>query len=124
VRLGRYELHSADDLCKLLAVMARNQVISLSRRADVRLRQEWQPPDGDGDESPSPEEGPGRRAEARALFEQVCRRLTEEERWLAEQRLQGRPWADIAAERCASAEALRKKHDRALERVAQEFGLD
>jgi RNA polymerase sigma-70 factor (ECF subfamily) len=50
--------------------------------------------------------------------------LTAEERYLVDQRTQGREWAQIAADLGASPEALRKKHARALDRVAQELGLD
>jgi RNA polymerase sigma-70 factor (ECF subfamily) len=51
-------------------------------------------------------------------------RLSDDERWLAEQRAQGRPWAELAAEAGATPEALRKKHSRALDRVAQALELD
>jgi RNA polymerase sigma factor (sigma-70 family) len=126
LRLGQYDLKSPEDLCKLLMVMARNKVISQMRRAHVTRQQERQSPDGGGDAAGplvSPEAPPGWQTEARDLLEAVRRRLTDEERWLAEQYALGRPWAEIAAERQASPEALRKKHERALRRVARELGL-
>ena len=46
------------------------------------------------------------------------------ERLLLDLREQGQEWAEIAAARGASAEALRKKLGRAIERVARELGLD
>ncbi len=52
------------------------------------------------------------------------RRLSPEEFELLELRGQGREWAAIAAERGGSAEALRKKLARAIDRVAQELRLD
>src|SRR5262249_47799769 len=120
VCLGEYELKTPEDLCKLLATMARNKVIAQVRRPHVHRRQECRPEeaDGAGPEPPAPDASPVQQAEARDLLDAVRRRLTEEERWLAEQRAQGRPWAEVAAERNASPEALRKKHDRALQRVA------
>jgi RNA polymerase sigma-70 factor (ECF subfamily) len=126
VYLGHYELKTPEDLCKLLATMARNKVIAQVRRPHVNRRQECRPDcaGAAGYEPPAPDASPVRHAEARDLLDAVRRRLTDEERWLAEQRAQGRPWAEVAAERNASAEALRKKHDRALQRVAQELGLD
>ena len=127
VTLGQYELNSPDDLRKLLAVMARNKVVTQARRPHVQRRQERQLDNGDSGAvgmPASPEPGPSRQAEARDLLEQVRGRLTEEERWLADQRAGGRPWAEIAAERNGSAEALRKKLERALDRVAQELGLE
>jgi RNA polymerase sigma-70 factor (ECF subfamily) len=126
VRLGQFDLKNPADLCKLLAVMARNKVISEMRRPHVWRRQEQRSPDGENACEPlvSPEPGPGRQTEVRDLLESVRHRLTDEERWLAEQHALGRTWAEIAAERHASPEALRKKHDRALQRVAQELGLE
>jgi RNA polymerase sigma-70 factor (ECF subfamily) len=126
VYLGQYELKTPEDLCKLLATMARNKVIAQVRRPHVNRRQECQPrgEEETGTEPAAPDASPARQAEARDLLDAVRGRLTEEECWLAEQRAQGRPWAEVAAELNGSPEALRKKHDRALQRVAQELGLD
>jgi hypothetical protein len=52
------------------------------------------------------------------------RQLTDEERHLAELRVRGRGWQEIAAECGGSPDALRKKLDRALDRVCLQFGLD
>jgi RNA polymerase sigma-70 factor (ECF subfamily) len=127
IRLGRYDLKTPEDLCKLLVVMARNNVISQMRRPHVSRQQERKSPDGDHDACEllvSREASPGGQTEARDLLEAVRSRLTDEERWLAEQHALGRSWAEIAAELHASPEALRKRHDRALQRVAQELRLE
>jgi RNA polymerase sigma-70 factor (ECF subfamily) len=127
VRLGRYDLQTPEDLCKLLVVMARNNVISQMRRPHVWRQQERQSRDGGHDACDllvSPEASPGWQTEARDLLEAVRSRLTDEERWLVEQHAQGRAWAEVAAERHANPEALRKRHDRALQRVAQELRLE
>ena len=58
------------------------------------------------------------------LLQEFRRRLSDEERWLAEQRAAGKDWPQIAAEFGGSAEALRKKLTRAIDRVGQELGLD
>ena len=50
--------------------------------------------------------------------------LSEEERYLADQRGLGREWTDIAADRGQSPEALRKRLSRAIDRVARQLGLD
>jgi RNA polymerase sigma-70 factor (ECF subfamily) len=44
------------------------------------------------------------------------------ERYLAEQRAQGREWAGLAAEVGGTPEALRKRLGRALDRVLRELG--
>jgi RNA polymerase sigma-70 factor (ECF subfamily) len=127
VHLGQFELNTAEDLRKLLAIMARNKVITQARRPHVSRQQERALHDGDSDVNrplASREPGPSYQAEARDLLDQVRRRLTDEERWLAEQRANGRPWAEIAAECNGSPEALRKKLERALDRVSRELGLE
>src|SRR5262249_48614952 len=88
VRLGRYDLQTPEDLCKLLVVMARNRVISHLRRPHVWRQQEGQSWDGNHDACEllvSREASPGGQTEARDLLEAVRCRLTAEERWLAEQ---------------------------------------
>jgi RNA polymerase sigma-70 factor (ECF subfamily) len=120
VALGQYDLGSPEDLQRLLAVMARNKIIS---RARLRSATE----EGGGpavEEAASPEATPSRQLEARDLLEQFRRRLSEEERWLAEQRSLNRPWAEIAVERGDTPEALRKRLTRALDRVAGELHLE
>jgi RNA polymerase sigma-70 factor (ECF subfamily) len=67
---------------------------------------------------------PSRHVAARELLEEVRRRLSDEERRLMELRAQGLDWAAVAAQVGGSAEALRKKLARAVDRVAGELGLD
>ena len=58
------------------------------------------------------------------LLQRVREQLSGEERYLVDQRALGRKWADLAAELGDSPDALRMKHARALDRVAQQVGLD
>ena len=67
---------------------------------------------------------PSREVEARDLLQEVHRRLSPDERRLLELRNQGLDWAAIAAELGGSAEALRRRLSRALDRVAEQLGLD
>jgi DNA-directed RNA polymerase specialized sigma24 family protein len=57
-------------------------------------------------------------------LEEARRRLSPDERQLLDLRQQGREWSDIANEMGGSAEALRKKLDRAVDRVARELHLE
>jgi hypothetical protein len=59
----------------------------------------------------------------RELLHEFRRRLTEEERHLAEQRSHGRSWNAIAQEFGKPADALRMQLNRAIDRVTQELGL-
>ena len=60
----------------------------------------------------------------RDLLQEVQRRLSAEERRLLELRNQGCDWAAIASELGGSSEALRRRLSRALDRVAEQLGLD
>src|SRR5258707_215390 len=61
---------------------------------------------------------PSRQIAARELLEEVQRRLSPEERQLVEMRNQSLEWTEIAEQLGGSAEALRKKLARALDRVS------
>jgi RNA polymerase sigma-70 factor (ECF subfamily) len=65
---------------------------------------------------------PSREAGARDALGKVRRLLTEEEMQLLQLREAGHDWAEIAQMMNGSAEALRKKLARALERVAEQLG--
>jgi DNA-directed RNA polymerase specialized sigma24 family protein len=58
------------------------------------------------------------------LLQRVLAELSPEERTLIEERAAGVAWEDIAATRGESAEALRKRLRRAIDRVTGLFGLE
>lgn len=123
---GRYELETPDQLLRLLAVMARNKVADQveRERAACRDNRRIEPRGMEDHEMAGREPTPSRNAAAREMLEEVRRRLSPEECRLLELRDQGREWVEIAAEMGGSAEALRKKLARAVDRVAKELGLD
>jgi RNA polymerase sigma factor (sigma-70 family) len=124
---GQFDLHEPQQLLKLLVRMTQNKVLDHVRRqqADRRDRRREQ-----GTPSEALSDLPGREASpsfivaGRDLLQAVRSRLTDEERYLAEQRDLGRDWAELAAELGKGAEALRKQLARAIDRVAHELGLD
>src|SRR5262249_42410169 len=73
---------------------------------------------------PGREPSPSRVASGRELLAEFRRRLSVEERRLADFRAEGRGWAEIAAELGGTAQARRMQLARALDRVAQELGLE
>jgi RNA polymerase sigma-70 factor (ECF subfamily) len=124
---GQYELDNPEQLVRLLMAMARNKIASRGRKQEVVRREERDlgTGSGSGEEGfPAPEISPSAQIAGRDLLEEFRKRLSEEERFLVDQRALGREWADIGAGLGASPEALRKKHARALDRVARELGLD
>ncbi len=129
VRVGRgqYDLDSPQDLLALLCRMARNKLIDHARRADARGR--GQQLAGTAAEEAlatanDPAETPSVLAANRDLLEAANKLLSHEERYLAEQRANGRPWAELAAERSSTPDAVRKQLERALDRVACQLGID
>jgi RNA polymerase sigma-70 factor (ECF subfamily) len=67
---------------------------------------------------------PSRVAEGKELLQEVRRRLSAEERQVADLRGQGLSWEEIAAAVGGTPTARRSQLARARDRVAQELGLD
>ena len=60
----------------------------------------------------------------RDLLQEIQRRLSPDERRMLELRNEGHEWAAIASELGGSADTLRRRLSRALDRVAGELGLE
>jgi RNA polymerase sigma-70 factor (ECF subfamily) len=123
--MGQYVLETPDQLLKLLSTMARNKLVDQvgkqrAAQRDHRLQQEG----GRASDLVDPHRTPSQVAANRDLLEQVRRRLTDEERQLADLRGAGREWADIAKEVGGTADGVRMRLSRALDRVSQEMGLE
>ena len=106
--------------------MARNKLTTQARREHPQRRDRRrvvrEAPDED--RLVAPGEGPSGEVAARELLQEVRRRLSPEEQQILELRNQGDDWAAIAARLGGTAEALRKRLARALDRVAEQLGLD
>jgi RNA polymerase sigma-70 factor (ECF subfamily) len=125
VALGQYDLETPEQLLNLLLAMGRKKVADRAREAgadrrDYRRTQET----AEVSRVVAPLPDPGQQVAARELLEEFRKRLTDEERSLADQRAAGRSWAQIAEESGGSSEALRKQLSRAVDRVALEMGLE
>jgi RNA polymerase sigma-70 factor (ECF subfamily) len=117
---GQFDLHRPDDLLKLLATMVRNKVIDHARRPKNVAEAAGLDPE----RMASPEATPGRALAGRELLERARSRLKPDEQYLFDQRIAGRPWAELAQELGETPEALRKRYSRAVDRVANELGLE
>jgi RNA polymerase sigma-70 factor (ECF subfamily) len=123
---GQYDLEQPEDLVRLLVTMARNKLADQARRQATERRGKGMVCVGDAAEIDVRSADPtaSRLASDRELHHAVWGQLSADERWLAEQRALGRPWAELATELESTPEAVRKKYARALSRVAQRLGLD
>jgi len=121
---GEYDLERPDQLLRLLVVMTRHKLIRQVRRnsADRRdyRRLETRDPAYLAERSAAVP-SPSRLVAGRELLEEIRRRLSEEERRLADLRGQGCEWAEIAARLGGTAEACRKQLARAIDRVEQQL---
>jgi RNA polymerase sigma-70 factor (ECF subfamily) len=119
---GQFNLEDPTHLLKLLVTMARNRLTGHARKPANRGAEV-----GETlllETTPGREETPSQQLANQELLARVRAGLSEEERYLADQRALGREWANLAAEQGTSAEALRKKFGRAIDRVTAELGLD
>ena len=122
---GHYELESPEQLQKLLAKMAKNKLTFQMRKRYAQSRdQRREQAGGDDPCTPANIATPSRQVSARELLREVHDRLSPDERILVEMRNDGVEWEDIAQRLEGKPEALRKKLGRALDRVAQELGID
>src|SRR3954469_2432124 len=123
---GQYELETPGQLLTLLATMARNKLASQARRQHAARRDRRRDDEGGDEGGRFVASGPGpcEVVAARDLLQEVRRRLTCDERRLLELRDEGRDWAAIAGQLGGTPESVRKKLARAVDRVAQELGLD
>ena len=126
---GQYDIQTPEELLKLLVTMARNRVIDWARRSqadrrdgrrDVSIEQD----NGEQMQFASNQPGPVSVLVSRELLEQVRSRLAPEELKLMEQRAEGLNWNEIAGTTGDQANAVRMKLTRALDRVAEELGLE
>jgi RNA polymerase sigma-70 factor (ECF subfamily) len=121
---GQYDLEHPDQLLRLLVVMTRNKLTQQvhRNRADRRdyRRLETRDP-AYLDERSAAVPSPSRLVAGREPLEEIRRRLSEEERRLADLQGQGCEWAEIAARLGGTAEACRKQLARALDRVEHQL---
>ena len=115
LRDGRFELDQPEQLQKLLSAMVRFKVATKARRLSVTLREvlELDAPQERVDSAPGPEKA----VDDKDLLDMILKQFEADELDLLVRRLHEQPWPAIADSVGGTAEALRKKLARALERV-------
>jgi RNA polymerase sigma-70 factor (ECF subfamily) len=123
---GEYDLEQPDQLRKLLVGMARKKLLFQVRKQQAQCRdvRRLESIVRDDCAAIAGDPSPSWQCEAEDLLHNFQQRLTPEERQLAEMRTQGREWPDIAARVGGTPGGRRKQLTRAIDRVAQELGLD
>jgi len=122
---GQFDLEQSEQLVHLLVTMARNHVINQARKHHAARRDERRNTiDAPEAELPDHDPSPSQVVANQDLLAEFRRRLSQDERWIADQRALGRAWPEIAAEAGEPADTLRIRFARALDRVARELGLE
>ena len=122
---GQYDLDRPEKLVPLLVGMARNK-LAWHVRHEQRRRRDIRRVGAAGPEElelAGAEPSPSAVVEGEELLREFRRRLSPEERRLADLRAQGRDWAAIAVEMGGTPDGRRKQLARTIERVCQELGL-
>jgi RNA polymerase sigma-70 factor (ECF subfamily) len=123
--LGQYELDKPEQLLKLLVDMSHKKLADHAREQTAARRDYRRVRSAaHDDEFVANGLSPALQAQGKELLQEFRKRLSAEERQLADERALGRQWEQIAAARGGSAEALRKRLARAVDRIAQELDLD
>ncbi|MGF1578529.1 MAG: RNA polymerase sigma factor [Gemmataceae bacterium] len=123
---GQFELEEPSQLQKLLVAMARNKLAMKARSEQAQKRDNRRLVGGNVEDQGVAATGasPSQAVSAKEMIQEAYKRLSDDERQIVELRNQGMEWSDIAKQLQASPEALRKKLGRALDRIAQELGVD
>ena len=121
---GQYDLDRPEDLLRLLLRMARNKLVTQTRRQQARAVDRRRVEVKDLEQVAVRGPDPGRQAADRELLERVRGCLGPEEQQVAALRAEGHSWAEVAAALGGTPEGRRKQMSRALDRVAEELGLD
>ncbi len=115
LREGRFDLIRPEQLAKLLSAMVRFKVASKARLLSVTLREilELDAPVDRADPGPGPE----KLVDDRDALETILKQFKEDELDLLVRRLDDQPWSAIAVAVGGTAAGLRKRLERALERI-------
>lgn len=126
VSLGEYDLQRPEDLVALLVTMVRNKLVDQTRRLQADRRDARRVTYGDSTLASIPTRAatPDEQAADRDLLAEVRRRLSDDERYLVDQRAQGCEWSELAQQLNSNPDALRKKLSRAIDRVALELNRE
>ena len=126
VAAGNLQLDDSGQLTGLLLTMARNKLFDRVRHAQAG-RRDARRTSGGGDEflgaAVDSTASPSDVLSAKEVIDAVCGQLSESDRYLVEQRMDGRPWEDLAAEFQATPDGIRKRMTRAIDDVAGRMGL-
>jgi RNA polymerase sigma-70 factor (ECF subfamily) len=119
---GQYDLQGHEQLITLLVKMAQNKIVDYARKPAVRRRSNsdssvWRLLTANGQSA-------SEIVANEEVLREIRGRLTQLEQRIVEHRGEGRSWQEVADICGGTAEGVRKAHQRALDRICEELGLD
>jgi RNA polymerase sigma-70 factor (ECF subfamily) len=123
---GQYELDHPEQLTKLLVAITQKKLAFQTRKHHYQRRDSRRTVRGDAAmlETVTDRLGSKHQITTQDLLRAVRDRLTAEERQLADLRVQGHTWPEIAAKVGGAPQARRRQLERALNRAARHLRLD
>lgn len=123
---GQFELNQPEDLVKLLVTITRRKLAEQARKQNRQRRDQRRHAAGSEliNDAPAAHPSPSRYLAGKELLKQFHDRLDSDERRIADLRGQGAGWSEIADQLGGTPESRRKQLARAVDRVAQELGLE
>jgi RNA polymerase sigma factor (sigma-70 family) len=123
---GQFDLEQPEQLLGLLVQMARHKLTNQIQKQQAQ-RRDIRRVHGQGldaVEVPASDASPSEWCAGQELLQEFRKRLSDEERRIADMRAEGHGWPAIAAELGGTPDARRVQLARGLDRVAEELGLD
>jgi DNA-directed RNA polymerase specialized sigma24 family protein len=118
---GQYEVDDPKKLLNLLITLAHNKLLDEAKNLRRKRRSNSQAPGGiyAQNEPVDPHPGPVQVVEEREFVQQFREHLSAHDQSIWDQRLQGRTWSEIAAQRNTDPDVLRIHFNRAVERIVR-----
>lgn len=121
---GQFELEHPGQLFRLLATMAQNKICDHARKLYREHQAGCQPdPGNDLAGQIAVQKDPCEQITGKDLLEKVIALMSDKERPILENRLQGDSWSEIASKTGENPTTLRKQFVRSMDRVARQLGL-
>jgi RNA polymerase sigma factor (sigma-70 family) len=122
---GQYDLHEPGQLVGLLTRMAQNK-LAMHCRSHRQQRRDVRRTKSINDVAAAPDRipGPERQAVDRDLLRSAYELMDAEVRQMADRRVHGAKWGEIAAHLGGTADARRKQFLRAMDRIAQTLEIE
>jgi RNA polymerase sigma-70 factor (ECF subfamily) len=124
---GQYDVHSHEQLVKLLVSMAHNKLASAARKQHRQRRDSRRVDPGGADKLLDVRDrshSPSDLVAGEELLRRFRKSMSNEELRIADLRGQGLTWADVAARLGGTVDSRRSQLSRAIDRVSRELGLD